>query len=206
MTAVFDMPDRPGTSSEGRALVNKGELAQRLKCSVPTVTALLTRYPNLPVVQAGTNGRPWLFDFAAVAGFIADRRAEERIATEQRDDLLDQLTLPLNDTPLAPTSGGGMTPAQLKAYEQYVAQKRKNDQEAGLLVPAPRVQAALATSFDQLGRFLDDLPRELGRKFGLAPDVVAALATALDGERSRFVTELTKALTPPRDDAPRTLV
>ncbi|HZL59173.1 MAG TPA: hypothetical protein VFC38_05690 [Stellaceae bacterium] len=58
--------DRAAEHDEQRApiTVNKGELARILTCSLPTIEALINRYPDMPILQRGSNGVEWQFDAA----------------------------------------------------------------------------------------------------------------------------------------------
>jgi phage terminase Nu1 subunit (DNA packaging protein) len=194
---AFDMPDRVGGVSSASTLVNKRELAPRLNCSVPTVDALISRYPDFPVVQRGTNGRPWVFDLEEVVTFLRERRAVEVNAATERDNLLQQFTLPFLEEEV-PAGGGNsrITPAARRQLALAVREERKNAIDAGLLVSAPRMQVVLGQAFDRLGRMLDILPKDMGRQFGLAPDVVAAMTKTINDERRRVHGDVVAAMTP----------
>lgn len=60
------------------AVLNKRELAHRLRVSVPTLDQMLLRHPAFPVLVRGGPGREWQFDGEAAAAFVeAMRQAAE---------------------------------------------------------------------------------------------------------------------------------
>jgi phage terminase Nu1 subunit (DNA packaging protein) len=75
--------------------VNKQELADILRCALPTLDRLMARYgDSFPVVQHGAKGREYRFDPEAVISFVQAREAERRATDAQRDELMAQFTIP----------------------------------------------------------------------------------------------------------------
>ncbi|KAA0571085.1 terminase small subunit [Azospirillum sp. Sh1] len=204
---AFDMVDRMGSEAQS-VLVNKKELAKRLRCSLPTLDRVIERYPDFPIAQPGSNGRQYLFDAAVVVAYIREQQEREKAEAARRDTLLDQLVLPLvaaDDQPDAPD--GRLSPTQRLQLARAHREERKLASDAGLLTPTPRVQAALAETLGGLARFLDGLPQTLGRRYNLPEVVVTAMKRDLDEQRRQLVTDLKKKLQPEQTHGrPDTLV
>lgn len=193
----------PAVSVGGMAdLVNKRELAKILRCSLPTVGALLDRYPDFPVERRGSNGVEWQFDPAAVTTFLQRRREDETAAAaeqhRERAALLDQFRLPIDD--LAPPADATLTPQQRLATARARALEDKMAREAGLLVPTSQVRATLSTTLAQLNQFLAALPGTLGRQYNLPDPVVRDMRRRIEAQQRQLVAQL-GALAPP-DTAP----
>ena len=118
VTAASEIDDASDGEGE-RLFVNKQELAQKiLEVSVPTVNAIINRYPDLPIEQRGTNGLAWRFDACAVVKFLQDKRAEARRAGAGRETLFEQLKLSLDEMDAPEASG--FSPAQRLALPEPV--------------------------------------------------------------------------------------
>ena len=48
-------------------IVNRDELAQALRCSLPTVSALVKRWPDFPVIERGALGSALAYVLLSVA-------------------------------------------------------------------------------------------------------------------------------------------
>jgi phage terminase Nu1 subunit (DNA packaging protein) len=168
-----------------RLLVNKRELARVLKCSLPTVDNIIDRYPGFPIERRGSHGVEWEFDVDLVTAFLKRQRDAEAQQTVARDELLQQFTLPIDDT--APEGSTVLSPAQRKAQAEALRIERKLAMESGLLVPTSEIRQQLADPIAQLGRFLDTLPVQLGRRFNLPEEVVRAARDLIDDGRRSFV-------------------
>lgn len=183
-------------------LVNKRELAKILKCSLPTVGALVDRYADFPVERRGSNGVEWQFDPEAVTTFLQQKREEETAAAaeahQQRAELLDQFRLPIDD--IAPSDDAGLTPQQRLASARARQIEDRMAREAGLLVPTTEVRARLSAALAQLNQFLAALPGSIGRRYNLPDPVVRDMRRTIEQQQRQFLQEL-GVLAPP-DTAP----
>jgi phage terminase Nu1 subunit (DNA packaging protein) len=179
--------------ADDRLLVNKSQLATILKCSLPTLAKLLEDYPDLPVVTRGGLGAEWVFDAGEVTRYLEERRAAERRAAEQQTELFKQFSLPIDDAPEM-QAGQGLTPKQRRDIAGARLIERKLAQETGQLVTKSELRMALNTMIGGLGRFLDTLPGQIGRRHGLPDEVVASMRARIDDQRRLFVEEMQKLL------------
>ena len=150
-------------------LVNKAELAEALGVSLPTIGALLKRYPDMPVVEPGTNGSAWKFDLVAVTAFVAERKAEEARGKTARSDLLAL--------------------ARARAAERDLALK------SGLLTPTTEVRTALNTAFTKLSADLRTFLRQVSREHGWPDAVLRRHEAELAETQTRFVRDAAHYLT-----------
>ena len=171
---------------------NKLELAERLKCSRPTLDALLRRYPDFPVEQRGATGSAWQFKLVDVFAFLKAKKEEAVRAGAERASLFEQFRLPLDD--LASPEAEGLSPQQRAALA--LARQREHDLAlaAGQVVLAHEVAASDRTAWRNLGRFLDGLPAQLARFHNLPDAVVRSMRAQIDEERRKFVRETTADL------------
>lgn len=185
MTTTADTLEREPAAGEDLR-VNKRELSHVLGVSLPTIDNLIDRYPDLPIAQRGSNGVPWEFDAAAVVAFLAEKRRHEAEQLQAKSEFLRQFTLPMDET--APEeSRGAVSASQRKQIAEALRIERKLAMESGLLVPTSEIRQALTPAFANLGRFLETLPQQLGRRFNLPDEVVRAMREAIDDGRREFV-------------------
>lgn len=195
-----DVLDR-GTGGGGAGddlRVNKRELARILGVSLPTMDALIDRYADLPIERRGSNGVEWQFDAAKVVAFIDGKKRAEAEQLQQRSEFLKQFTLPMDAT--APEESlGAVSASQRKQIAEALRIERQLARESGLLVSTAEIRQKLAAPVAQFGRFLDNLPQQLGRRFNLPDEVVRAMRDMLDDQRRVFVRDLSAVLK--QDDA-----
>lgn len=178
-------------------IVNKRELARQiLKCSLPTLNDLIERYPDFPVELRGSNGVEWQFDAARVTKFLEDQREAEQRDSVARSELFKQFSLPIDE--IAGDEAAGMSPTQRAALARARMAERKLALESGFLLQAAETRQALQTTLARFGKFLDGLPAELGRQFGLPDDVTVAMRSRIDEQRRQIVRELQAFLTQDR--------
>lgn len=186
-------------------LVNKRELAALLECSLPTLAALIERYPDFPVVRRGSNGVEWQFDPEAVVAFLERKREEEAAEEAKRHELLAQFRLPIDREP-AP-SAGGLSPQQELAAVRAMQLRQAMAREARLLVPTTDVRMELAGALAALGRFLQNLPGQLARRHNLPEAVVRDMRASIAEQQEVFVRQLREfgpaAAPPPPHEVPR---
>lgn len=177
--------------------VNKQELARRiLRCSLPTLDALLERYPDFPVEQKGSNGVAWQFDAEKVTEFLQSRRELEAREAEAKQDVFRQFSLPIDE--IAPEEAKGLSPRQRAELARARLLERKEAIETGRLVLADAVAGSLQRALAVLGRQLDSLPGQLGRAHGLPDEVVRAARATLEEWRRNLVHEIRALLTDER--------
>ena len=152
-------------------LVNKRELARHLGVSLPTIGALIDRYPDFPIVERGTNGVEWQFDLAAVATFVKATRDAEAASKAARDEQLAQLILPLDLQPQPPEQPALSFKDQLAAADLR-AKLRKEAIEAGDLVRAAEIEDAYTTLMAAWRSRLREFVRQIGREQAWPDEVV----------------------------------
>lgn len=165
-------------------LVNLEELASALKRSVPTVRKLIRENADFPVVERGDKGSPWRFCLGDVLTWWKAREDAEAEQAGDRANLLAGLV-----EPEAPGIAR-ITPSQRKALAEAVRIEMRNAEEAGLLIPAARVQSVLTELVRELSGMLDQLPVTLQRQAGLSPDQAKMVKTVADAARATFVRDL----------------
>ncbi|NHN83653.1 DNA packaging protein [Acetobacter musti] len=149
-------------------MLNKRELARRLKVSLPTLTAWMERWPEFPVAQRGTNGSSYRFDVEAVFAFLSERRDEEAQQKAGRDEQLMALQLSFADLFPAPApladSGRRMSPKEEIDLWKLRDLKRKEAERSGLLVVAEQVEQMFGAAFARLSRDSMSFIRRLGQQ------------------------------------------
>jgi phage terminase Nu1 subunit (DNA packaging protein) len=169
-------------------IVNKRELAFRvLECSLPTVDALLERYPDFPVQRRGSNGIEWEFVAADAVAFLQKKRREDEAAGAQRSQLFEQFKLPIDE--LAGPDDAAITPNQRAALAQARLREHDLALKAGLVVPTAEARQQYQALLQRLGKFLDTLPQQLARQHALPEMVVQSMRRQLDEQRRAFVAE-----------------
>ncbi|WP_367651062.1 DNA packaging protein [Komagataeibacter oboediens] len=160
-----------GQTTTIRPTVNKRELANRLRISLPTLTSWLDRWTDFPVVERGRNGVSWTFYLDEVLAFLTARREEEAAKEADRDAELMKLQLTLWPEPVAqPVSPRIPVKEQLDLARLQDLQM-KQAERAGKLVNAEEVQDLFTSVFGRLGRDINVFIRQLGREQSW-PDVM----------------------------------
>lgn len=151
-------------------LLNKREMARRLKVSLPTLTAWMDRWPDFPVAQRGRNGASYGFDAEAVFAFLAQKQEEEAQATAGRDEQLMALQLSfdalLPAPEAAPPTGRRLSTKEEIELWKLRDLKRKEAERSGKLVIAGEVQQMFETAFARLSRDATSFIRRLGQREG----------------------------------------
>lgn len=175
--------------TEDRLLVNKSELARLLNVAVPTVGKLIDDYPDLPVIDRGTNGKAWVFDAHEVMRYLEGQRAADRHEAEARNKMWAQVSLPLDE--VQATDGGVVLSAtQREKLASARLKERKLAMEEGHLVNKSELRMALSSVVGGFGRFLDNLPGQIGRRHQLPEEVIRSIKTQIDEQRRSFVKEM----------------
>jgi phage terminase Nu1 subunit (DNA packaging protein) len=186
------MPDG-ATLSAGEVLLSKRELSAELDCSLPTLDRLIDRF-NLQPATPGGPGKPYKFRLADVQRVLGEARSAAEQEAAQRAELLSGLSLGTFG-PAGDTEADGMTPQARHALAKAVAAERNLAKDAGELLAAAGVRAALTKALTIMGRGLDQLPARVGRRFNLPDSVVHEMRQEINGQRAQLVREIQAALT-----------
>lgn len=158
---------------------NKRELAAFLRVSIPTVDGYIA--DGCPILEGGSNGRPYIFDFRAVwewrrardeARELADAHRRQAIADEQGRLFGDELAPA--DPELEKLSPKARAEIIRSQRELLLLQERQKS-----LVRVDAVVVLLAEAFASLKQSILTLPDALQRQFGLSDVVAAAFADAV---------------------------
>lgn len=169
--------------------VNLKQMAKQLGCSLPTMSALVDRWPGFPVIERGDLGKQWRFDAEAVVAFLQEKRADESRLKAARDEQLAQLTLPI-----IRTDDAGRTISlddQLKAVKLRALQ-REEAKEKGFLVPTLEVREALERALRRYGDVEASAIERVVRNHNLPDAVKRALEREFQEARVMFVREAGK--------------
>ena len=178
-------------------LINRDQLAQQLRCSLPTVDAMIKRWPDFPVVERGGLGRAWKFDAAAVVNFLQDKRDEEERAQAEKSELLAQLVLPIERRD---HDGKKLDlDDELKAVKLRKA-LREEQIESQFLVQTHEVRAALERSLRRFGQSLDSAVERVVKTHNLPDAVKRALVLEFGEARTAFVNDAAEFLSKPEEN------
>jgi phage terminase Nu1 subunit (DNA packaging protein) len=173
-------------------IVNRDQLSQLLRCSLPTVNALVKRYSDFPIIERGGLGREWKFDGNAVIAFLQSKRNEEDQAQQRRSELLAQCTLPLPGVERVESDldiDDQIKAARLRALQREEAKTN------GFLVPTLEVRVSLERAFRRLGQSLDQMAERIAKRHNLPEAVKREMAREIDDMRTAFVRDAGTMLT-----------
>jgi phage terminase Nu1 subunit (DNA packaging protein) len=176
--------------------VNLEEMADKLRTSLPTLRRMMRRYQDFPVVAEGSNGVPWQLDPEAVITFVQTKRDEETAARDQRDDLLAQVSLPIEE--LQPEGERTLTPAERLKLGQAMRVEDDVAKQRGFLVLTSDMRMRLTDAWTPLSQFLASLPVQLGRRHNLPDAVVRDMRRAIEAQQRELHRKLKDLLS---DDA-----
>ncbi len=172
-------------------LVNKDELAGIIKCSLPTLSALLKRWgDDFPCVQRGTNGRAYEFDPDAVVAFLTAKDEESRRAGAERDELMQQYTLPHTVADAPP----GMKASDILALTRADKLRRDQAKEAGFLVPTTQVRQALNATFTRLRQQMSSAIRQACRESNIPEATIRTIEAKFAEAQRQFVRDTQRDL------------
>lgn len=174
--------------------VNLEEMADKLRVSLPTMRRLVKRYDDFPVVARGSNGVPWQFDPAAVIAFVQAKRAEEAAGRAERDSLLAQISLPIEE--LVPPEERGATADERLKIARAMKAEDELARDRGFLVLTTEMRPRLTEVWVSWTQFLGALPATLGRRHNL-PDAVVRDMRALIAEQQRQTVQRLRDLLAP---------
>lgn len=162
-------------------LVNLEQMAEALRVSMPTMRKLMRRYPDLPVVGRGTNGQAYQFDAAAVIAFVKAKKAAEAEANAARDELLAQVSLPLED--VVPPEDRGLTASDRLKNAQAMLKEDEVARQRGFLVLMTDVRMVLTPVWAEMSSFLQALPNSVGRPHNLPDAVIRDLRARISAKQ-----------------------
>lgn len=173
------------------ATVNRDEMARLLRVSPPTLTKMLKDYPDLPVASGGSRGVPYEFDAEAVIAWRREKVEQAKQAATERDELIAQFEfLAEPDEP----SALAQTPAQRVQIAKAIELERKLARDAGQLVDTASIRQALQIALTVLGKRLDNMPAQIGRKYNLPEPVQREMRREIDEMRSATVRDIKAAI------------
>ena len=180
-------------------LINKRGLARMLGVSIPTVSAILDRYPDFPVEARGKVGLEWRFNTADVQAFLAGKRAEETAtASATRDTHFAQASsrLAKADKGAAPV----LSAQERLTYARALAAEDKLARERSQLVRVDDMRAKMGPVYSALGAFLQSVPAKWAERYNLSPEVVRDLRARISDQHRELYDSLKDLL--PADAAP----
>ena len=177
-----------------RLTVNLEEMAAKLRVSLTTLREWMRRHPAFPVVAEGRSGVPWQLDPAEVIAFIDQKRGEEAANKAQRDDLLAQMPLPMEDL-LSPEERG-MSPAERLKVAQAMLKEDEVARQRGFLVLTSDMRARLTETWGPLAQFLNALPGQLARRHNLPDAVVRDMRRVIETQQRELHRRLKDLLAP----------
>ena len=176
------------------SVVNQEEMAKALRISVPTLRALIRRYADFPIRQRGGRGVAWQLDPAEVMAFVRAKRAEEAAVSAAKDELLAQISLPLEEAvppeERALSAGDRLKNAQAMLKEDEVARQR------GFLVMKTDMRVTLTEAWAQLGQGLQSIPAIVGRRHNLPDAVVRDIRSLIAAQQRAIHARLAEFLQP----------
>lgn len=180
------------------AAVTMEKMAAALGVSLPTMRRLIMRYDDLPVLDRGGNGKPWAFDPEAVIAFVQTRRAEEAAGRAQRDELLAQISLPMEE--LIPPEERSLSAADRLKVAQAMLKEDEVAKQRGFLVQTTEMRQRLTEAWTPLNQFLQSLPSAIGRRHNLPDAVVRDIRRLVEQQQRELHRRLKDLLAP--DAAP----
>jgi phage terminase Nu1 subunit (DNA packaging protein) len=200
VVAVFSPEARPLS-----VLINKRDLARKLGVSIPTVSAILDRYPDFPVEVRGRVGLEWQFNAADVQAFLAGKRAEEAAtAGATRDAFLAQASSRLEKAdPGTATCGSAQ---ERLAHARALAAEDKLARERSQLVRVEDLRIKLGPVFARIGEWMQALPADCAAHYNLSDAVVCDMRALINDELRQIYASLkdflpTDALSPSDGEA-----
>lgn len=174
--------------------VNLEEMADKLRISLPTLRKMLRKYDDFPVVSEGRNGVAWQLDPAAVIDFVQRKREAEAASEAERDDLLAQISLPIED--LLPPEERTLSAADRLKTAQAMLKEDEVARQRGHLVLKTDMRARLTEAWVPLTQFLQALPGQVGRRHNLPDAVVRDMRRAIETQQRELHRRLQDLLGP----------
>lgn len=175
------------------AVLNRGQLAQALKKSEPTIDRYIA--DGMPCLTEGTNGRAWEFQLSACWGWLKRRERGERERTTIADLAVQQMRLALVGAGDTVDDERSLSPQQRR--EAYDAERSfmLAALQRGDLVRRAEVVEAFEEVFKVIRDAATALPDRLEREVGLSGkglDLAIRLCDDMLAEAERRVQMLTE--------------
>lgn len=187
-----------------KVFVTKAEMARCLRVSLPTLTNWISKWPDFPIAERGTNGTSYKFAPEEVRLFLIEKREVEARESEGRDQQLQQAQLAFDD--FLPRSDE-FESCKLKPKEQIdlwrVRElKRKEAERCRNLLPADELLDTLRDVFARLGQESRVFIRKLGRTQNWPDEICARHEADYEEMQRTIVAALTGNLTPVETSQP----
>ncbi|MBR0649525.1 hypothetical protein GXW78_07630 [Roseomonas terrae] len=150
--------------------VNLEEMADKLRISLPTMRRMVRKYRDFPVVAEGGNGIAWQLDPEAVIDFVQRMRDEETASRAERDELLAQISLPIDD--MLPPEQHVLSSSDRLKLAQARLKEIELQKQASQLVNKSEIRGPLSEAFTVLVQFFLGQPAQQGRRYNLPEAVV----------------------------------
>ena len=177
--------------------VNLEQLAERVKCSLPTMRVWVNKYAAFPVIERGGVGKPWKFDAEAAIEFLRARQEAQLAENAERDEALAQLSLPMARQDKDGKEIG--LDDQLKAVKLRTLRREEAVAER-FLVPTQEVRTALERAFRRLGQAETSALDRVVKKHNLPEAMKRALEMEFADARTAFVRDVGEFLVKPDVD------
>lgn len=173
-------------------LINQRQLADRLGVHPMTVSAMLRRWADFPVVQQGSKGKPYLFDPDQAVAFVQAKEAEQQ---RRAQDLQRQLEAAGTAPPFGHRERQPETDLDdLIKGAKLRALQRQALIEQGDLLPTHEVRITLERAFRRFGDALDGSIERVVRAQNVPDSMRRALEREFADMRMTFVRDVAAEL------------
>lgn len=160
LVARYPLPD---DAVDG--LLNKAQLETATGISQTTISAYLRQ--GLPYVEAGTNGRSYVFRLSVVHAWLEARRENDKAARAAGDEVAAQYQLAFLGGDTAARVDGRMSLTDQRKLLELELQRMSAARQRGELMRRDDVVAGFERVFAAIRDALDAMPDRLAREFGL---------------------------------------
>lgn len=171
-------------------LVNRTEIAEALKVSLPTVDALVRR--GMPVEEVGSNGKAYAFHLGRCLEWYRTDKAAQAADKQRRTDLIRDATAQLDMMFGEDEETGDLNSRQRQDYYNAERARILVDQQRGRLCDVDAVQLAFERAMRFLADRLQSLPDHLEKRCGLGPEAVDQVVRAVDDWQDGLARELSE--------------
>jgi hypothetical protein len=178
--------------------VDKQELCALLSWSRPRLDRTIERDANFPVYARGTGrGAPWKFDPDAVLQYlgVTPLAARQPAGDARGRRAGDSDAAPRSSAPATPIGHRGeATARQKRELLQAMILVDKIKLSRGELYEGSAINQILGEEMASLGAFLNSLPENIIRVFGLPGSLQEPMAALIADERRKFVANVRRRL------------
>lgn len=170
--------------------VSLGELAAMPGWPTDKVIRKWIREEGLPVVQAGSNGKPYLIDPVAATSWRDARAAVKAEAERARASEVHKLSLDLLGADAATNVGQlGLSPAERMALYEEEMTAIKLGELRGQFIRKAEVEVALTTLIEKVRRRFLGIPDKLSKKTDLSRQLRLQINDVVKSELDQLATE-----------------